>query len=273
MVGFYDYFDDHFGPWLKGFESYCKNKGHIVEINVCRKRITESELTSKRYDFVMIWNGEMESTSHIKHLCRKLNIPHRIVEVGWFPQRSNYFVDTMGINGHGSLMSDDLSWITDAHIKSLEDFKKKYIGGKPWVGGENILCPLQLEGDTNILKFSPFKKMQALINYVERIYPEDKIIFKGHPLDPNSIKVTCSAKNKVTSTGNFLDIARYSKRVIGINSTCLLESLMLGAPTTSLGIGYVNSHTDRVDKLLAALIDKQIPVGSDKLDKWFGTIL
>ena len=57
-------------------------------------------------------------------------------------------------------------------------------------------------------------------------------------------------------------------RVVGINSTCLLESALLGTPTEALGDGLLRAHGHQTERLLAALVDKQVPVGSAEIDYW-----
>jgi hypothetical protein len=59
-----------------------------------------------------------------------------------------------------------------------------------------------------------------------------------------------------------------AERVVGINSTCLLESVLLGAPTEALGNGFLKAHAGREELVLAALVDKQVPVNTTDIDYW-----
>jgi hypothetical protein len=47
---------------------------------------------------------------------------------------------------------------------------------------------------------------------------------------------------------------------------------MMKVPTIGLGVSYLTTHQNQYDKLLAAMIDKQIPVDDTNLDYWFEDI-
>ena len=129
-----------------------------------------------------------------------------------------------------------------------------------------MLCPLQLEEDTNIQEHSPFGNMQAFIDHVERVmFPAETVVFKAHPV---AAQRRYRTRTPIVRGGSFLRMAENAGRVVGINSTCLLEAVMMGAPTTALGEGFLTAHQGREHKLLAALVDRQIPVGSTQIARW-----
>lgn len=252
--------NDHIPRWLSGLVKYLHNHEYAVDTmsGICCKSIAD-------YDFIFIWNGELSIHRSIKAQAQKYGIPIIIVEVGFFPQSRYYILDPEGINATSSIMDDDLTWVTDQHIKRLIIFAKQYLAGRSWLGdGGYILCPLQLESDTNIIKNSPHKTMQSFIQHVEQKFPDEEIWFKSHPLCSKRYKT----KHLLISSGNFLDMAVHAKMVYGINSTCLLEATMLGVPVQAIGDGFVKQHGHQPERLLAVLVDRQISVGEVDLDYW-----
>lgn len=259
---FFDAWQDHFGHWLSGLAAYLKICGHSYD--VCASHGFPDTASLDRYDLVFVWNAEYESARFVKDYCAISGIPCYVVEVGWFPQKDFFFIDPIGINAKSSIMDDDLSWVTESHVKRMKKFAERYLNGRIYSGKDKyILCPLQLDDDTNIKCHSPFRKMQDFICHVEDTF-SGNIIFKRHPLD----KKTYVSSYDIVTDGSFLDIAQDASLVYGINSTCLLESAMMGVPTKAIGRGYLTGRDGNFDKLLAALVSKQIPVDRTDLDFW-----
>jgi len=253
--------NEHIPRWLRGFVQYLRDKGYRVDTagGTCGGDI-------KQYSHIFMWNGNLPIHVPIKKAAASLNIPITIVEVGWFPQIRFYTLDAMGINAKSSLMTDDLSWITHKHLQELDKFSNQYLRGKKWKApGKYILCPLQLEFDTNIIEHSPYSNMQQFIEHVEEIFPNEEIIFKTHPVRANAQYKT---RHNIVRSGDFNQLATNAKIVYGINSTCLLQSVMMGVPTESVGGGLLKAHRTNQRKLLAALVDRQIPIEERNLDRW-----
>ena len=89
-------------------------------------------------------------------------------------------------------------------------------------------------------------------------------MFKKHPRDDEDY----SSSHQILLRGDFLDLAQDADLVYGINSTCLLESSLLGAPTEAVGNGFLKAHPNQQERLLAALADKQIPITETDLSYW-----
>lgn len=265
----YDRYNDHFSRWLRGLIEYFKRNGHTVEI-AYRTRLNFKRIVG-RSDHCFVWGGALPCYKRVRAACRRCDVPLTIIEVGWFPQSRYYHVDDRGINAGSSLMDDDLDWVTDEHLRQLDSFALNYLNGRTWqASNEYILCPLQLEHDTNIVAHSPFRTMQDFIDKVEVEWPARKVLFKAHPLKRRS---TYRTREPMVTSGSFLDMAQHAERVIGINSTCLLEAVMMGVPVTSMGEGLLKRHAGNERRLLAALVNRQIPVESSDLDAWIEPVL
>lgn len=258
--------NEHVPRWLRNFVLYLQNKGYVVEVAG-----GEYHGDIQKYSHIFMWNGNLPIHVPIKAAAAAFEIPITIVEVGWFPQTAFYTLDSHGINAKSSLMTDTLEWVTDNHIKSFCRFKESYLNGLEWKPpGRYILCPLQLEFDTNIIEHSPYKTMQDFIDAVELRFPNDTIVFKTHPVSPNQAYKT---KHDIVRCGDFNRLAANAKLVYGINSTCLLQSTMMGVPTEAIGDGFLSAHKDHPQKLLAAMVDKQIPIFETNLDRWVDNFL
>ncbi|HBF23301.1 MAG TPA: hypothetical protein DDW23_05730 [Planctomycetes bacterium] len=212
-----------------------------------------------------MWNGEEPNHSLIRSECAERGIPCSILEVGYFPQKSYFTIDPAGINATSSLMEDDLKWIGPKELEKKEALRKSYLKGRRWKGkGDYILVPLQLKHDTNIRNNSEFLDMQQFIDFCEQQFPGKNLLFKRHPEDAENYKT----QHTLATSGDFLDLAMNAEAVIGINSTCLLESTLLGVPTEGIGKGFLSAHADNSENLLAALVDKQVPVNAKDMSYW-----
>jgi hypothetical protein len=92
-------------------------------------------------------------------------------------------------------------------------------------------------------------------------------VFKAHPLDPNR-GYRVAPHNTLVYEGHLFELARDAKLVYGINSTVLYETIMQGVPTRAIGDGLLRHHAGREERLIAALVDQQIPVGERDYSYW-----
>ena len=92
--------------------------------------------------------------------------------------------------------------------------------------------------------------MQDLINLCEDRFDGEQLRFKVHPRDDSSY----TSKHPRIREGGFIDMAVNAEQVVGLNSTCLLEAVLLGAPTEALGDGFLRAHAGREERPLAAIL-------------------
>jgi hypothetical protein len=263
--------EDHFA-WLGNFQAYLKSLGHVV-VPLPGTKTNEqyrNVVTSPECEHVFMWNGTLPHHFYIKKICGLHNKTYSILEVGFFPQKEFYIIDNKGINAESSMMDMKLS-VTEKDEIAYEAFREKYVAGRTWrQTNQYILVPMQLELDSNIRLHSPLKTMQALIDHVEAEFPKKKIIFKRHPKDKNTYRI--SPKNEFMTGGHILEVSQDAEMVYGINSTCLLETSMMGVPTVAIGNGFLKAHADNVRNLLIYLCKRQIPIVATDLKKWFEMI-
>lgn len=254
---------EHVSRWMSGLIFYLTQKDY--KIYYASGQYVDFTI---KYEYMFIWNGSLPSHKPIIKKAKELHTKVIFVECGFFPQTQYYILDSCGINGDSSLINDDLSWVTQNISNNLSVFAKKYFNNKKWKSpGKYILCPLQLEGDTNIKEHSPFKKMQSFIDHVENKFDNHQILFKTHPVLPY-INYRIDSRNNIMRTGDFNEAACNATMVYGINSTCLLQSEMMGVPTTAIGKGFLNAKNKNRQKMLAALVNRQIPIHEIELDYW-----
>ena len=256
---------DHIPRWLSGLAEYFKNKNFGIE--TCHMHKIPDFQNCK---LLLMWNGAEPIHQPILERARQENIRILFVECGPIAQKNYYYIDEKGINAQSSLMDDDLSWVSEEHVDKLELFRQAYLDNRKWnPPGKYIFVPLQIESDTNIIKNSPYKTMQSFINHCEEKFQDEYIIFKTHPLLPN-LNYRIHGNNAIIRQGSFLDHIQEAKLVYGLTSTALLESTLMGVPTECIGDCWLNKHKGNEEKLLATLVDKQIPIGSSDLDYWIG---
>lgn len=262
----------HVSKWLKGLIQYFKDKDWEVEHTKghgCSQEYMEEQ--AAKSDLVFLWNGQDNNRCYTpaKKICKEKNIPCYFLEVGYFPQRKFFTIDSKGINATSELMEDDLSWINDYHINKMNQKRIDYIGDRKRINKGYVFVPLQVEADSNIILHSPFKDMQSFINHVEEKFKGEKIIFKQHPREKKKFK----SSFEILYEGDHLDLILGAKCVYGINSTVLLEAALLDVPVEAIGEGFLKRHKNNIKKIIAALVDRQIPVGERNLDYWINPII
>jgi hypothetical protein len=264
-----DWWPNHTKVWLANLMVYLRMRGCGVSSN--RDFADEDKLSkmAEDSDCVIIWNAIDDYYSPIKNMCKEKGIPFFVTEVGYFPQSQYYTIDSKGINATSQLMDDDLSWVEDKHIKRMEERRNSLLQGKVRDDKGYIFVPLQLPNDTNIRHNSPYKDMQSFIDHVEEKFDGEEIIIKRHPYDELEYK----SKSGVVTEGSSIDYILGAKSVYGINSTVLLEAAILGVPVEAIGEGFLKRHKGNHEKLLAALVDREIPINSIDLDYWLDPVI
>ena len=256
--------------WLPGFMQYFKSNGiDVYHVNSVKGAKAALEALIPKMDHVFIWNGNGEVDGYAYRVSKEHDIPYTFLESGFFPQKKYYTMDRKGVNAKSFLIDDTLDWVTQSHLNKLDSFRQGYFKGRRYNGGGGyVLAPLQLEGDSSIQLHSPYKTMQAFIDHVEEEFPDKRIQFKAHPRDKNATSYQVNERNTLLVKADFLELAESAELVYGINSTTLLEAALLGAPVVSIGDGFLKSHKDQVEKILAAIIDMQIPIHETDLNYW-----
>lgn len=260
--------DDHIKNWLSGLIRYFQNKN--IEVHTSYGTYYNFHIN---YDLICIWNGCLDIYQPLINHAKKNNIKLLFLECGPISQKQYYYIDEFGVNADSSLMNDNLEWIDSCHYLALDKFRFEYLKGKRWnESNQYILCPLQISDDTNIVKHAPFKKMQDFIHHVEQKFSDENIVFKTHPVQCN-LHYKVKDSNILLKNGSFIELAQHAKLVYGQTSTALLESTLMNVPTKAIGNCWLSKHKGNEERLLAALVDKQIPINETDLDYWFGKYL
>lgn len=185
----------------------------------------------KHASMAVIWNGMQHYGPLISRLCARRGIPKCYIEWGMLPQSETFFVDPHGFCSE-SILSKDLSWVNQEDIINMLN-KRDELQSKYKIKSEDyILVPLQIENDTQILHYSPYNNMEEFIKDIKLMYPSNRIIVKTHPKS-GAKRVFDGVE--IIDSGDFLDLASKASVVVGITSTCLYESAILGVPVVALG--------------------------------------
>ncbi|GAA0366823.1 hypothetical protein GCM10009092_33960 [Bowmanella denitrificans] len=190
------------------------------------------------------------------------------IEYGFFPQSEYYYFDKKGVNHRCSLMNDSLDWIDKHHLLELEKIKSFFLKDFKSVALDYILVPLQVPDDANILNCSRFTNgMQEFIDYIDSEYSaRERVVFKPHPKDPYQHQY--DYRGREVSELPFLTLLKHAKSVHGITSSTLYEAALAGVDVISEGTSVLNQHIDQKDKLLAAMVERQIHVENSDPRYW-----
>lgn len=227
---------------------------NIYKNNIILKNIPEK--FDFNPDFVFTWNGMLDGDCKLVNKFGKEKIIFG--ELGFFDHYDTCYFDFNGVGFNSSLMIDD---VNDVCLDScfIEDMKKKYIK-KRLFNEDFIFVPLQDENDTQIKLGSPYKTMYDFLSYINTLYFDKKIniLIKKHP----------KSKNKISNKFNFIEVKEnvhhyipYAKKVIGINSNVLFETMIYHNRILNVGLGICSrkfeSNTER-NKFLKECYSRQI---------------
>jgi hypothetical protein len=206
---------------------------------------------------VIVWNGSSSTFLPIMQRLEALNVPLTFAECGFFPQSQYFYFDQLGVNDQSQLKLDNLNWVTAEHINALETIRSLFFAGvTPYPDSGYIFVPLQVPNDSNILNNSSFTSgMQAFIDFIEKKYSSEKIIFKAHPKD--RMKSTYSLKHGTFSEDNSRSLILSAKLVHGINSSVLYEAALAKKAVIAEGNCLLTSVTAPIESILAAMVARQ----------------
>lgn len=223
-------------------------------------------------DVVIVWNGMADIRGMVKEFLDYHNIPFLYAEKGMLP--NSFYIDEVGINARSSL--GNLSF--RSNLKAKDEIEiEKYIenmvikGASAWgqpsrIGSrirrklgidsyKNIIFfPGQVDKDTNITIFSPFKNVAEAVKLALDALPEETVlVVKPHPKsDKVNTKELIALRNtyptlKIIEDANIWDLIEISDLVISINSTVAFETLLKSKKVILLGDGVL-SNVDLIER-------------------------
>ncbi len=212
----------------------------------------------KRSDFALIWNGLQDNAPMVARLCKRFGIPHAFYEYGLLSQSNSWSVDLTGFCGD-SFLCGPLSWVTEQDRQNFYKIRSKLQHRFKLEPDETVLVPLQIENDTQVLYNTPWRDMDEFMDFIEMMYPSNKVIFRTHP---KSTAVRRKRKYPVVNGNDidFLEMARTAAVVVGMTSTTLYEAGILGVPVIALGDHPLRTHNPLDnDNLFAAALAMRVP--------------
>jgi hypothetical protein len=241
--------------WLNNLVKAYETKNIEVRLKHPLQAISDDELLGAKLSYM--WNGSVPVFNAIKQRLHALKIGSKFLECGFFPQNLHFYIDELGINAQRSLVHDKLTWVTQEMRHKALEVRNKFFKGLTEKQKNFIFVPLQLPHDSNIQSNSRFKNgMQEFIDFIEKRYPADQIVFKKHPKD----FATYSAKHGVFSQADSRVLILQSRLVHGINSTVLFEAALAGKPVIAEGECLLNHFFADQETVVAALIASQVSV-------------
>jgi glycosyltransferase involved in cell wall biosynthesis len=200
----------------------------------------------------IVWNGRSHRSGGPVLYC----------EHGWLP-RSDYQISPAGINAgshlspfrwDGTPLTAEADAALDAHLAAIK--AASYAGYYQYMQAgaeaaddlppEFLLVPLQIEGDTNIVRHAPahLRTMQGLVDWVARVNPPWPVIFKQHPADARGGNRHLRLKMRrgqdllwPHSRGNVHQMLKSGacRGILTINSNVAHDGLLWDVPAVVLG--------------------------------------
>lgn len=244
------------GSWQKlypkipicGISPYCGNDVESLhQAQEKRASCIEELLQREQPSYFMIWGGNFEYQIGTLNGVDRAGYRDRMIfcEVAWFPQQEFMYFDTKGVNSNSSLVNFSSPSLASNQSRILREFVERFAdqrsGGQPPEGREkSIFVPLQIESDTSFRLGSPFRSNQEFVEFLADWIPDDyAVTLKLHPKERiRSAPLGIARKNfRLLKAGSLDNMLFSAEHVIGINSTTLLESIVLGKPAVAFGDG------------------------------------
>ncbi|HZR18101.1 MAG TPA: hypothetical protein VFE51_12470 [Verrucomicrobiae bacterium] len=247
-------------------QRYAESRGYSYRWEGLKNDMFKTASVIKHASMAVIWNGLQHGTPLATRLCRRRGIPVCYLEWGILPQSKTFLVDPCGFCAD-SILARDLSWVNKDDLKRLQRVRAELRQRYPLRPTKDVLAVLQIENDTQILYFSPYRNMEEFIADVECMYPTGRIIARPHP---RSTAKRSFGRARVKSGGEFLEAASRSGVVVGITSTCLYEAAILGVPVVALGDHPLRLQPKHLhERVLAGVLALRI----DRADGDLGSVL
>ena len=244
--------------WAAALTEMLNDRGYSVDITTNARKI-------KDQDEVIIWNGQLPSDQMAIRKCQHLKLNHCFLEVGYFGQKTGLLLSRHGSTGGALFSGETFRSNTPEDEQYLNEFFQQYALGRRRETGSHILVMLQVQTDTAIKNYSPFKSMQQLVNYVEKRFPTDEVRIKAHPLQAD---IELRTRYPIIRSGSLWDHLLSAKLCVGINSTSLYEAILAGVPTMSLGGCVLQREPNKHREIVRELLRRQIPLeGCDDFDE------
>jgi hypothetical protein len=200
-------------------------------------------------DFVFCWNGSSSGDLATTTIAHAYGAKMIYSEQGWFPQATTLYFDMSGCNGRCGTKNRSYADLSPDEYKRFIDRRKTYLQQIGQLGpyfhdnyevtppdlSKPIFVPLQDERDLNIVQDSPFKTMDEFVGYLSLTYPDYQFVVRPHPKYPTP-KLGQYANVQIDNPKQpmFESLSKCGM-VIGINSTTLQESALLGFSVVSFG--------------------------------------
>lgn len=194
-------------------------------------------------DHICIWNGFTGFVANVfRLLAEEKIIECSFLERGLF--KDSLFIDRFGVNGASSLSKTGSSlWERQSFSIETKNTCHIIFNNKFVIDANNekriIFFPLQVQMDTNIIYYSPYRTMrEAFFKIYERFNDGNTLfVLRPHPEEvANSIVNLPILDNVIISNDKSLEFwIDVADVIVTINSTVGLEAVLRGKRTVCLG--------------------------------------
>ena len=200
-------------------------------------------------NFVFCWNGSSAGDVTTATIAQAHGAKMVFSEQGWFPQKTTLYFDFAGCNGKCGTRHKKLPPLKPEHHLAFIESRRQYIEEigetkrfptakftiNPPDLSKPVFVPLQDERDLNIIQDSPFKTMNDFVGHIAAKWPQHSFIVRPHPKYPTpALDAYPNVRMDNPKRPMFESLAACGV-VVGINSTTLLESALLGYTVISFG--------------------------------------
>lgn len=200
-------------------------------------------------EFVFCWNGSSAGDVTTATLSQAHGAKMVFSEQGWFPQAPTLYFDLSGCNGKCGTKNRSYAELNEGETKRFLARRKAYITDTGQAERFNVdtftvappdlakpvFVPLQDERDLNIVQDSPFKTMNEFVGFLAASYPQQRFIARPHPKYPKPALDSYPNVELDDPKRPMFESLAACGMVVGINSTTLLESALLGFTVVSVG--------------------------------------
>ena len=165
-------------------------------------------------------------------------------EYGWFPWNESFYIDTQGGGANSSIRHSRMEELRGApdRPEEIAYIQRKLNVGKTIQAKDFIYIPLQVDTPTSDgkpdfkFRFTPFKNNNEFLKFIQGVIPSGTMVFiKNHPAASKPTRIPAGMLDISKKGMNKLELYKRMKAMVAINSTSVLEALLMGKNVFTYG--------------------------------------
>jgi hypothetical protein len=252
------------------FLTFCRVKFELIDATGMSVEQTCERLKGSSH--IIVSNGNDEKDLNIIKMLSESDDDVKFIfsEYAWFTWSRNIYLDESGIGNKSFLFEKTPEYFNDFDQEVFDHYMTSTLNelnkGNDVKHNKFVVVPLQVDGDSKLNIGSPnFSTVESFLKYILNDYLEGyegEILIKKHPDDKRSINEILPFLNSnkddrlvdITSSDfSKKQLIEKSEAILGINSTFLMETLLLNRRPIAFGMDVFSNKGLTFDGMASGL--------------------